>query len=52
LARRKAEDKIRTHVLPTLGKVRLDKLISGQVERLYGPKLAAGLCRPWSRSCM
>jgi integrase len=37
------EDRLRNHVLPTLGKVRLDKLTPGQVEQLYATKLDSGL---------
>lgn len=37
------EEKLRKHVVPTLGRTRLDKLTATQVEQLYGAKLAAGL---------
>jgi integrase len=36
------EDRLRKHVLPTLGRVRLDKLTSGQIERLYAAMAADG----------
>ncbi len=37
------EDKVRKHLLPTLGKTKLDKLTTRQVERVYAAKLAEGL---------
>ena len=36
-------EKIEAHVEPTLGRVRLDKLTAGQLEKLYARKLEAGL---------
>jgi integrase len=36
-------EKLDRHVLPTLGRTRLDKLTSAQVQKLYGDKLDAGL---------
>ena len=36
------EEKLDVHVLPTPGRVRLDKLTAAQVERLYGLLLEAG----------
>ena len=36
-------DKLETHVLPTLGRKRLDKLTAGDLERLYARKLEEGL---------
>lgn len=36
-------EKLEKHVLPTLGRIWLDKLRSAQVQKLYGDKLDAGL---------
>jgi integrase len=36
-------EKLEKHVVPTLGRIRLDKLTSAQVQTLYGNRLDAGL---------